>query len=207
MIGQDAHMSQLGTVSYDGVVDVPGPVAAAVAAATGCGFEESCRPEHGRLLRLLAAGAADGRIGETGTGCGVGLAWLGSGAGGGARLVSVERDPSRAAIARRVLADDDRVTVLDGDWRALLEHAPFDLLVLDGGGSGKTGDEPVDVAMALTFGGTVVIDDFTPFDRWPPEHLGRPDSSRRFWLEHPSLLATEVRLAPDLSTVVGRRIR
>ena len=37
-------------------------------------FAHSCRPEHGRLLYALAAGA--GTIGETGTGCGVGLAWL-----------------------------------------------------------------------------------------------------------------------------------
>jgi predicted O-methyltransferase YrrM len=43
-------------------------------------------PEQGRLLFALAARAQP--IGETGTGCGVGLAWLASGARPGTRLVS-----------------------------------------------------------------------------------------------------------------------
>jgi predicted O-methyltransferase YrrM len=200
-------MSQDGTAAYDGEAGLPAGVASAVDAARVCGFEESCRPEHGRLLRLLATGCADGRIGETGTGCGVGLAWLASGAAVDAQLVSVERDGARAATARQLFAADDRITVVDGDWTALLDRGPFDLLVLDGGGSGKTGDEPIDVTAVLPIGGTVVIDDFTPFATWPPTHLGRPDTSRRVWLEHPSLVATEVRLAPDLATIVGRRIR
>jgi predicted O-methyltransferase YrrM len=200
-------MSQEGTAAYAGRIDLPDLVGDAVAAAAACGFEESCRPEQGRLLQLLAAACIDGRIGETGTGCGVGVAWLASGAGPAARLVSVERDPARAVIARDVVERDGRITVLDGDWTALLDRRPFDLLVLDGGGSGKTGDEPVDITTVLPIGGTVVIDDFTPFATWPPEHLGRPDASRRFWLEHPSLLATEIRLAPDLATIVGRRVR
>ena len=50
----------------------------AVTLARNEGFAYSCRPEHGRLLFALAAGAEV--IGETGTGCGVGLAWLASGA-------------------------------------------------------------------------------------------------------------------------------
>lgn len=49
-----------------------------------------------------------GVIGETGTRCGVGLAWLASAAGPGTRLVSVERRPARHAVARRVFAGDDR---------------------------------------------------------------------------------------------------
>jgi predicted O-methyltransferase YrrM len=54
---------------------------------------------------LLAGGIGAGVIGETGTGGGVGLAWLASGAVPGARLVSVERDPERAAAARTLFAD------------------------------------------------------------------------------------------------------
>jgi predicted O-methyltransferase YrrM len=196
-----------GTAAYATERDLPGPVVAAVRAAMDAGFEQSCRPEQGRLLRLLAAGCGAGVIGETGTGCGVGLAWLAAGAGDGTRLVSVERDEERARVARRVHVEDPRVAVIAGDWRALLDHAPFDLLVLDGGGSGKTDDDPVDVAAALAFGGTVVIDDFTPYEDWPPTHLGAPDLARRHWLEHPALVASELRLAPDLATIVGRRVR
>ena len=42
-------------------------------------FKQSCLPEVGRLLRVLVAGAGAGSVGEIGTGCGVGAAWLLSG--------------------------------------------------------------------------------------------------------------------------------
>lgn len=54
------------------------------------GFEESCLPAQGRLLALLAAGVGDGTIGETGTGCGVGLARMAQAAHPAARLTSIE---------------------------------------------------------------------------------------------------------------------
>jgi predicted O-methyltransferase YrrM len=60
-----------GTAAYDGCPDLPPLVAAAVAAAGRTGFADSCLPEQGRLLRVLAGGAGAGAIGETGTGCGV----------------------------------------------------------------------------------------------------------------------------------------
>jgi hypothetical protein len=78
--------------------------------------------------------------------------------------------------------------------------------VLDGGGSGKIG-APIVVDEVLKFGGTLIIDDFTPFVEWPPTHEGRRDEARLFWLNHDKLLATEVRLSEDLSTIVATRIR
>jgi hypothetical protein len=65
-------MSPQGTAAYDRLTDLPPLVERAVGLARRLGFANSCRPEHGRLLHALAAGA--GTIGETGTGCGVGLA-------------------------------------------------------------------------------------------------------------------------------------
>src|SRR2546421_333045 len=70
-------MSPQGTAAYDGLTDLPPLVERAVDLARRLGFANSCRPEHGRLLHALAAGA--GTIGETGTGCGVGLAWPSTG--------------------------------------------------------------------------------------------------------------------------------
>ena len=67
-------MSPRGTAAYDGLTGLPPLVERAVDLARRAGFAHSCRPEHGRLLSALAAGA--GTIGETGTGYGVGLAWL-----------------------------------------------------------------------------------------------------------------------------------
>ena len=116
-------MSAEGTAAYDGLTDLPPLVQRAVDLARRLGFANSCRPEHGRLLRALAAGA--GTIGETGTGCGVGLAWLASGARPGTRLVSVEIDTERAGLVAgdiilaldgaAITGADDLVRMLTGD--------------------------------------------------------------------------------------------
>src|SRR5262245_44630450 len=98
-------MSETGTAAYDGWEAVLPPlVAEAVKLARSLNFGQSCLPEQGELLRLLARSAE--RIGETGTGCGVGLAWLASGASKTASLVSVERDPARAAAAAHLFVGD-----------------------------------------------------------------------------------------------------
>jgi predicted O-methyltransferase YrrM len=196
-------MSIGGTAAYRNLTDLP-PLVASAAAAADAGFEWSCQPAQGRLLGTLAAGVSGGAIGETGTGCGVGLAWLAGAAGPDTRLVSIERDPARAAAARRLFAADPRVRVLSGDWSELAAHGPFDLLVLDGGGQGKDAEPPLNPADWLAPLGTVVIDDFTPLHGWPPVHDGAPDTARRYWLTHPALLATELRLTAGLATVVGR---
>jgi len=196
-------MSIKGTVSYAGAQGLPGIVSAAVALAEELGFPSSCRLEQGRLLHALAGGAA-GSIGETGTGCGVGLAWLCAGRRPGVRVVSVERDAERAARVAELFADVPDVAVLQGDWTLINEHGPFGLLVVDGGGNGKRG-AAADPQRLLHPGGSLVIDDFTPLTEWPPMHEGRLDEARLSWLEHPALMAAEVRLAPDLSTIVGTR--
>ncbi|MET7347298.1 O-methyltransferase [Streptomyces mirabilis] len=186
---------------------LPPLVRRALAAARRHGFAYACRPEQGRLLYALAGGARE-RIGETGTGCGVGLAWLASGVREGVRLFSVERDAERARVAAEVFADRPEVEVIHGDWRRIEEHGPYDLLVLDGGGTGKTpGDDPADPARLLTPGGAVVVDDFTPATGWPPLHEGTPDRARLHWLEHVALHTIELRLAEDLATLVGTRRR
>ena len=113
---------------------VPARVPAAERLAAEAGFEKSCIAEVGRLLRTAAAAKPGGVVAESGTGSGVGTAWLHSGLGDGARLVTVERDEELARRAAAVFADDGRVSVLTGDWRLLEQHAPFDVFFCDGGG-------------------------------------------------------------------------
>jgi predicted O-methyltransferase YrrM len=192
-----------GTDAYRGIDDLPPLVELAVAAARRAGFESSCLPSHGRLLQLLAGGIGAGLIGETGAGCGVGLAWLASGARTGTRLVSVEHDWLLADVARGVFAAGPAVTVLHGDWRELRTSGPFDLLALDGGGQGKGSEAPISPREWLRPGGTLVMDDFTPAASWPPTHRGRPDAARLYWLQHPNLLATEIRTQPDAASLVA----
>src|SRR6266536_2982316 len=56
--------------------ELPGMVQAALRRAREMEFTNACLPEQGRLLELLARGRSGGRIGECGTGCGIGLAWM-----------------------------------------------------------------------------------------------------------------------------------
>jgi predicted O-methyltransferase YrrM len=200
---KNAAVSTNGTDAYRGLADLPPLVELAVGAARRAGFTQSCLPSHGRLLQLMAGGIGGGVIGETGTGCGVGLAWLASGARTGIRLVSIEHDWLLADAARDVFAGVPAVTVLHGEWRELRGAGPFALLALDGGGQGKAEEPPISPREWLTPGGALVMDDFTPSASWPPTYLGRPDTVRLHWLQHPDLLATEIRTQPDASAIVA----
>jgi predicted O-methyltransferase YrrM len=191
-------MTMGGTAAYHGRTDLPALVAAAAELAGRTGFDLSCLPAHGRLLSVLTAGRPGGRIGETGTGAGVGLAWMASAADPSSTIVSIELDPARAAAARDLFAGTPNVTVLTGDWSELEAHGPFDLLALDGGGGGKSGDDPIEPRRWLAPGGTVVLDDFTPRTAWPHD-----DPPRLHWLEHPDAPCTEVVTGPTSCTLVG----
>lgn len=196
-----------GSSAYSDLENLPALVKSAVALAAAQGFDHSCAPEQGRLLAVLAQGWSGGRVGETGTGCGVGLAWMVQAAGPATSFVSVELDPARAAGSAQLFADRPNVKVVNGDWRELRAHGPFDVLVLDGGGKGKEpeDDPPLDPSAGwFALGGTVVLDDFVPVGQpGAPAH----DPARRYWLEHPVLLSTEVRLSSTLATLVGLRFK
>ncbi|MDK1343732.1 class I SAM-dependent methyltransferase [Streptomyces sp. 378] len=183
---------------------VPSRVEAAERLAVEAGFEKSCIREVGRLLRTAAASKPGGVVAESGTGSGVGTAWLHSGLGEGARLVTVEREEELARRAAGVFADDSRVSVLTGDWRLLEPHAPFDVFFCDGGGKR---DDPRRVVDLLAPGGILVLDDFTPSAQWPPRFEGEVDELRLFYLTHPDLDAAEVLTTPTSSAIVAARRR
>ncbi len=182
---------------------VPARVVAAERIAAEMAFTRSCTPQVGRLLALAAASKPGGTVAESGTGAGVGTAWLHSGLGGaGARLVTVERDEELARRVAGVFSDDRRVSVLTGDWRLLERHAPFDVFFCDGGGKR---DDPQRVVELLAPGGLLVMDDFTPSSDWPPRYDGEVDELRLFYLTHPLLRAAEILTAPSASAVVATR--
>lgn len=181
---------------------VPPRVAAARRAAAEAGFRKSCLPDVGRLLALAAAAKPGGVVAESGTGSGVGTAWLHSGLAADARLVTVERDPELARRAAGLFTDDPRVEVLTGDWRLLEQHAPFDVFFCDGGGKRDAPDLVIDL---LSPGGLLVLDDFTPSPDWPPRFEGEVDHLRLHYLTHPFLDATEVLTTPGSSALVAAR--
>jgi predicted O-methyltransferase YrrM len=169
----------------------------------GPGVPSACLPGVGRFLAVLAAGCLGGRIGEIGTGVGIGAAWMAGAMPADCSLVTVEIDGERAAAAGELFAGDARVTVLTGDARAVLGgYAPFDLLFADGGWRDPAGLASL-VELVRT-GGRVVMDDVTPL---PPGSPVRPDVKRELFFGDPRLLSAEVVL-PDLrnSLLVGTRL-
>jgi predicted O-methyltransferase YrrM len=182
--------------------ELPAIVSQALDLSRRKGFVTSSRLETGRLLATLAA-TRSGRLGECGTGCGVGAAWLASAAREGSRVVTAELDEDLAAAVTELFADDERVEVLGGDWSALAEHGPFALLFLDVREAKHSGADTV--ASLLEPGGVVVLDDFTPFAGWPPIYEGRVDSTREQWLTDPRFTTVEVMVTEDASVLIAAK--
>ena len=93
--------------------------------------------EVGVLLEVLARAARARRILEIGTAIGYSALWLARALPPDGRLLTIERDPERAAIARAHFeraAIAGRATVLVGDASRLLAKVagPFDLVFNDG---------------------------------------------------------------------------
>jgi predicted O-methyltransferase YrrM len=176
-------------------------------AGADTGTPSCCLPGVGRLLAVLAASCPAGRIGEIGTGVGVGSAWMASAMPQDCALITVEIDESLAAHAARLLASDGRVSVLAGDASELMPPcAPFDLLFADGG-QPDPGRYSALVGL-LRVGGQIVMDDVTPLAARPagsPPHTA--DVKRDFFFGEPRLAATEIVL-PDLhnSLLIGTRL-
>lgn len=166
------------------------------------GFMRSCRNETGRLLATLAA-ATTGTLAETGTGSGIGAAWIRSGMRSGARLITVEHDAKLADAVREVFEGDAQVDVVQGDWTELTGAGPFSLLFLDVSEAKAAG--PDTVADLMTPSGVVLLDDFTPYEGWPPMFGGRVDTVRQLWLTDPRFVTVEVMVASDSSVLIATR--
>ena len=183
-------------------IDLPPIVSRALDLSRRRGFVRSSRLETGRLLSTLAT-SREGTLGECGTGCGVGAAWLSSGARPGSRVVTAEVDESLAEAVTDLFHDDPRVEVLTGDWFALRDHGPFSLLFLDVHDAKYSGFDTV--AQMLDPGGIAVLDDFTPSETWPPMYEGRVDAVREQWLTDERFTTVEVMVASDAAVLIASR--
>jgi predicted O-methyltransferase YrrM len=182
------------------LLEPPPLVSRAEELARTLGFERSCSRETGRLLHVLAGQRGRERVAETGTGAGVGAAWLVSALAPTVPFFTAEVDAELAAAAARLFAEDENVHALYGDWHDVLpEHAPFDLLFHDGSKRQPELDGEETLSL-LSPRGLVVLDDMTP---------GRtgPDPVREFWLGHPELAATELRVSERESVILAVRAR
>lgn len=138
------------------------------------GFDMPSVRETGALLRYLATLKPKSKILELGTGTGLGSCWLLDGMGKSSCLVTVDNDENVLAVARRYLAIDPRVTVLNEDAVSYLEQSPqkeFDLIFADAW-PGKFSH--LDQALSLLAPkGCYVVDDLLPQSNWPDGHASR----------------------------------
>lgn len=95
-------------------------------------------PLQGRLMAVLAASAGASRLLEVGTLGGTSALWLLSLLPSEARLVTLEKDPDHAALAReafRRAGEERRVELVEGEARQALTELsarpPFDLAFID----------------------------------------------------------------------------
>jgi predicted O-methyltransferase YrrM len=145
-------------------------------------------PEAHALLRMLAFGRD---VLELGSAFGVGSAALAETA---RSVVTIERDPERAAAAREHVRDLPNVRLLEGDWREVADGS-YGLVFAD------AGQHEFERILELTeVGGFIVKDDLTP---------GRPvdsDPVREFLLRDPRLVAAELLLRADVSAIVAVKV-
>ena len=181
--------------------DLPDLVVRALRMSLRRGYVQASRTETGRLLAVLAATRA-GTIAECGTGCGVGAAWLRSGAPAGTRVITAELDPDLAHGVQEMFADTD-IDVMHADWTSLADQGPFSLLFIDAGSAKAVPREQV-VGM-VSSGGMIVLDDFTPCPTWPPLTAGRVDTLRQEWLSDARFTSVDVMVAEDASVIVAVR--
>lgn len=180
---------------------VPELVAKTLNLARQRGFITSTRNETGRLLAALAA-SREGTLAELGTGTGVGSAWLSSGAGPKARIISAELDSALAEEVQSLFADVENVEIICGDWSTLSQYAPFSLLFVDVREVMANIDALSDL---LEPGGIAVLDDFVPSSHWPPIVDGHVDTIREQWLNDDRFVAVELLIDPDASLLIATR--
>ncbi|MFJ3900234.1 O-methyltransferase [Streptomyces sp. NPDC090025] len=162
---------------------LPRPLVGILAEAARIGFAMSCEHRTGALLSTLAAAKRGGLIVELGTGIGAGTAWLLDGMDADARLVTVEADSGRQAVARRHIGDDPRVAFVHDDaerWLRTYEGPRFDLAFVDCRPGKFTGLDRL--VRLLRPGALYVGDDLNPQPTWPDDHQARVD---RFLREMP----------------------
>jgi predicted O-methyltransferase YrrM len=173
------------------------------------GPPSACTPQVGRLLQALAAGKPGGRIGEQGTGAGVGTAWLASGLAGGATLLSVDVSPRCTDAVAELFRNEPQVTIRTGDWHTVMSRSePYDLLFMDATPRADLAYANWDtVTELIAIGGQIVMDDLTPVALWPDDWDATIDYKREFAFANPRVVGTEVLTTPTAAALIVTRIR
>lgn len=105
------------------------------AALTGAHDGISLHAEEARILQLLIRLSGARKIVEIGTLGGYSALAMTAALPEDGHIITLEKDPARAAIARRHTAAESRIEIIEGDARATLaqikNRAPFDMIFID----------------------------------------------------------------------------
>lgn len=172
------------------------------------GPASACIPSMGALLMTLAASKPGGRIGEFGTGSGVGSAWLASGLQQGAVLVSCEINDELFRHVKTLFSNRADIDLYHMAWEEMMAtEMPFDLLFMDSGVAGMLEPNRWDeITELVNIGGQIAFDDIEPIVLWPDDWSERVDMKREFALRNPRVVSSEVGLTDVSSALIVTRI-
>ncbi|HLG75574.1 MAG TPA: class I SAM-dependent methyltransferase [Ktedonobacteraceae bacterium] len=145
-------------------------------ATQSIGFTMGSDHQTGSLLRTLATAKPSGNFLELGTGTGLSAAWLLDGMDAHSRLITVDRNETHTAIARRFLGHDSRLTFVTMDGVGFIDsmreqEKTFDFIFADmQPGKYQHLDETLQL---LAPGGLYVVDDLLMSSSWEEAHLTR----------------------------------
>ncbi len=197
---------------------LPPQFAVIQACTVALGFNMGSERGIGNLLQVLAASKPGGRCLELGTGTGIATAWLLSGMDKHSTLISIDTDERVQSVAREILGNDPRLTLLTQDAEAWLsshfalplpsQNPPpkreeqFDLIFADAM-SGKFIAR--DQALALVApGGFYVVDDLLPQPNWPEGHAEKIPGLQYTLSSHPGFFSLPIAWASGIMVLVRR---
>jgi predicted O-methyltransferase YrrM len=162
MFGWDATWDAVEDYFGGQLVEEDAALRAARESAAEAGLpQHELTPAEGKLLHLLARATNARTILEIGALTGYSTIWLARALPEGGRLVTIERDPRAAEVARANVerAGLRSVELLEGDARELLSRVegPFDLVFIDA--DKRSNPVYLDHAIRLAKPGTLIVAD------------------------------------------------
>ncbi len=191
-------------VEYRATTLIPPLVKRAKNLARQMRFKGSCSNGTGRLLRLLSTQFQSGMIGEIGSGCGVGSAWVVSALAPGTSFITVEKEASHSAVVAALFESYSPVRAINGDWFDIVKFGPFNMVYISARRAAQCAPEVL--LQSLRLGGILVVDGLVPLDQLSLEAKDHNDPIRNFWLNDPRLLATEIYVSTSESVILASRV-
>ena len=163
----ESHWKDVDSYASELLVKPPAPLFAALESSDAAGLPPiSVSAPQGKFLMLLAQTIGARRILEVGTLAGYSAIWLAQALGPGGKLVTLEKDPLHAKVARENIARAGLGDVVEVHVGPALETltamtgaltAPFDLIFIDA-------DKPsyplyLPLAVAMSRVGTLIVAD------------------------------------------------